>query len=96
MGRRKRASLFMKSQVRALRDAGFEAGESRDVRLLGAHGRELKAGSGAMILLETSDKSPVLQKYLSDHDGGLSHSVSSCPILGEARRMAESVRKVCG
>jgi catechol 2,3-dioxygenase-like lactoylglutathione lyase family enzyme len=81
----------LKSQLRTLRDAGFEADESRDVRLLGAHGRELKAGSGAMNLLETSDKSGVLQKYLSDHDEGiiaLSVEVSDLP---EARRMAESV-----
>ncbi len=48
----------LKSQLRTLRDAGFEADESRDLQLLGARGRELKAGSGTMILLESSVVSP--------------------------------------
>jgi catechol 2,3-dioxygenase-like lactoylglutathione lyase family enzyme len=78
-------------QLRTLRDAGFEADESRDLQLLGAHGRELKAGSGAMILLESSDKSSVLQKYLSDHDEGFIAVSVEVSDLSRAQRMVESV-----
>ena len=81
----------LKSHLRTLHDAGFEADESRDVQLLGAHGRELKAGSGAMILLESSDKSSVLQKYLSDHDEGIIALSVEVSDLSKARTIAESV-----
>ena len=81
----------LKSQLRALRDAGFEADESRDVQLLGAHGRELKAGYGAMILLESSDKSSVFQKYLSDHDEGIIAVSVEVSDLSKAHSMAEAV-----
>jgi len=81
----------VKSQLRTLRDAGFEADESRDVKLLGAHGRVLKAGSGAMILLESSDKSSVLQKYLSGHDEGIIALSVEVSDLRKAQSMAESV-----
>jgi catechol 2,3-dioxygenase-like lactoylglutathione lyase family enzyme len=81
----------LKSQLRTLRDAGFEADESREVQLLGARGRELKAGSGAMILLESSDKSSVLQKHLSDHDEGIIAVSVEVSDLSKAQRMAESV-----
>lgn len=80
----------LKSQLRTLRDAGFEADESRDLQLLGARGRELKAGSGTMILLESSDKSSVLQKYLSDHDEGIIAVSVEVSDLSKAHRMAES------
>ena len=80
----------LKAQLRILRDAAFEADESRDVQLLGAHGRELKAGSGTMILLESSDKSSVLQKYLSDHDEGIVALSVEVSDLSKAQRMAES------
>lgn len=80
----------LKSQLRTLRDAGFEADESRDVQLLGAHGRELKVGSGAMILLESSEKSSVLQKYLSDHDDGIIAVSVEVSDFAKAHRMAES------
>jgi catechol 2,3-dioxygenase-like lactoylglutathione lyase family enzyme len=82
----------LKSQLRTLRNAGFEADESRDVQLLGARGRELKAGSGTMNLLESSDKSIVLQKYLSDHDEGIIALSVEVSDLSKAQRMAESVR----
>jgi len=81
----------LKSQLRTLRDAGFEADGSRDVQILGARGRELKAGSGAMNLLESSDKSIVLQKYLSDHDEGIIALSVEVSNLSKAQRMAESV-----
>jgi catechol 2,3-dioxygenase-like lactoylglutathione lyase family enzyme len=81
----------LRAQLRTLRDAGFEGDESRDVQLLGAHGRELKAGSGVMILLESSDKGGVLQKYLSDHDEGIVAVSVEVSDLSEAQRMAESV-----
>ena len=80
----------LKSQLRTLRDAGFEADESRDLQLLGARGPELKAGSGTMILLESSDKSSVLQKYLSDHDEGIIAVSVEVSDLSKSHRMAES------
>ncbi len=80
----------LKSQLRTLRDAGFGADESRDLELLGARGREVKAGSGTMILLESSDKSSVLQKYLSDHDEGIIAVSVEVSDLSKAHRMAES------
>jgi hypothetical protein len=81
----------LNSQLRTLHNAGFEADESRDVQLLDARGRALKAGSGAMILLESSDKSSVVQKYLSDHDDGIIALSVEVSNLSTARRMAESV-----
>jgi len=81
----------LKSQLHTLHDAGFEADEARYVELLGARGRELRAGSGAMILLESSDKSSVLQKYLSDHDEGIIAVSVEVSDLSKARGMAESV-----
>jgi len=80
----------LKAQLRTLRDAGFEADESRDVQLLGARGRELKAGSGTMILLESSDKTSVIQRYLSDHDEGIVAFSVEVSDLSKAQRIAES------
>jgi hypothetical protein len=87
------------AQLRTLRDAGLESGESREAKFLGAHGREVKAGQGVLLLLEPSDKHGVLAKYLSDHTNwidqwghdegiiGLSIEVAD---LGKAHRLAES------
>jgi Glyoxalase-like domain len=87
------------AQLSTLRDAGLESGESREMKSLGAHGREVKAGQGVLLLLEPSDKNGVLSRYLSDHtnwiDGwphdegiiGLSIEVAD---LGKARQLAES------
>ena len=87
------------AQLRTLRDAGLESGESREATFLGAHGREVKAGQGVLLLLESSDKNGVLGKYLSDHTNwingwphdegiiGLSIEVAD---LGKARQLAES------
>jgi catechol 2,3-dioxygenase-like lactoylglutathione lyase family enzyme len=78
------------SQLRNLRDAGFESGETREEKFLGASGREVKAGSGSMLLLRSSDKNGVLNKFLSDHDDGniigLSIEVSN---LDQARSWVE-------
>jgi catechol 2,3-dioxygenase-like lactoylglutathione lyase family enzyme len=85
------------AQLGTLRDAGFESGQSRDMKPLGADGREVKAGQGVLLLLQPSDKNGVLSKYLSDHtnwiDGydegviGVSIEVAD---MGKARQLAES------
>jgi catechol 2,3-dioxygenase-like lactoylglutathione lyase family enzyme len=78
------------AQLRTLRDAGLEDGESREVKFLSAHGREVKAGQGVLLLLESRDKNGLLTKFLSDHDEdiiGLSIEVAD---LGKARQLAET------
>jgi catechol 2,3-dioxygenase-like lactoylglutathione lyase family enzyme len=87
------------AQLSTLRDAGLESGESREMKSLGAHGREVKAGQGVLLLLEPSDKNGLLAKYLSDHTNridawphdegiiGLSIEVAD---LGKARQLAKS------
>ena len=44
-----------------------------------------------MVLLESSDKSSVLQKYLSDHDEGVIGLSVEVSDLSKAQRIAESV-----
>ena len=78
------------AQLRTLRDAGFEVGESREAKFLGAHGREVKAGAGALLLLESSDKDGLLTKYLSDHDEGIIGLSIEVADLGKARELAEA------
>jgi catechol 2,3-dioxygenase-like lactoylglutathione lyase family enzyme len=56
--------------LRNLQDAGFGPGEMREVKFLGAQGREVKAGQGCMLLLRSADKNGALNKFLSDHDDG--------------------------
>jgi catechol 2,3-dioxygenase-like lactoylglutathione lyase family enzyme len=78
------------AQLRTLGDAGLEAGESRGIKFLSAHGREVKAGQGVLLLLESSDQNGLLTKFLSAHDEdiiGLSIEVAD---LGKARQWAES------
>jgi catechol 2,3-dioxygenase-like lactoylglutathione lyase family enzyme len=91
----------VEAQLSTLRDAGLKAGESRQVKFLGAHGLEVKAGQGLMLLLEPSTKDGLLAKFLSSpvdpkekcncrgEEGiiGLSVEVGD---LGKARRLAES------
>lgn len=79
-----------KAQLRTLRAAGFEAGESREVTLLSAHGREVKAGAGTLLLLESSDKDGLLTKYLSEHDEGIIGLSIAVVDLGKARQLAEA------
>lgn len=78
------------AQLRTLRDAGLEVGESRGAKFLGAHGREVKAGQGVLLLLESSDKNGLLTKYLSDHDEGLIGLSIEVADLGKARQLAGS------
>jgi catechol 2,3-dioxygenase-like lactoylglutathione lyase family enzyme len=60
----------LEASLRNLQDAGLEPGEPREAKFLGAQGREVKAGSGVMILLRSADKNGALNKFLSDHDDG--------------------------
>jgi catechol 2,3-dioxygenase-like lactoylglutathione lyase family enzyme len=78
------------AQVGTLRDAGLEAGESREAKFLSAHGREVKAGQGMLLLLESSDKNGAVTKYLSDHDEGIVGLSVEVADLGKARQLAES------
>jgi 4-hydroxyphenylpyruvate dioxygenase-like putative hemolysin len=78
------------AQLRMLRDAGFEVGEFREAKFLNAHGREVKAGPGALLLLESSDKDGPLTKYLSDHDDGIIGLSIEVGDLGKAHQLAES------
>jgi len=78
------------AQLGMLRDAGLESGESREMKSLSAHGREVKAGRGVLLLLESSDKDGLLTKYLSDHDEGIIGVSVEVADLGKARQLAES------
>ena len=78
------------TQLRTLRDAGFEVGESREAKFLSAHGREVKAGAGALLLLESSNQDGLLTKYLSDHDEGIIGISIEVADLSKARQLAES------
>jgi len=85
------------TQLGALRDAGFESGESREMKSLGAHGREVKAGQGVLLLLQPSDRNGVLSRYLSDptnwidgHDEGVIGVSIEVANLGKARQLVES------
>jgi Glyoxalase-like domain len=80
----------MQAQLRTLRDAGFEVGESREARFLGAHGQEVRAGAGVLLLLETSDKGGPVAKYLSDHNEGIIGLSIEVADLGKARQLAEA------
>jgi catechol 2,3-dioxygenase-like lactoylglutathione lyase family enzyme len=78
------------AQLRVLRDAGFEVGESREASFLSARGREAKAGQGVLLLLESSDQDGLLTKYLSDHDEGIIGLSIEVADLGKAHQLAES------
>ena len=58
------------AQLRNLCDAGFEPGETREAKFLGAEGREVKAGLGSVVLLRAVDENGPLSKFLSNHDDG--------------------------
>jgi catechol 2,3-dioxygenase-like lactoylglutathione lyase family enzyme len=78
------------ARLRVLRDAGFEIGESREMKFLRAHGREVKAGAGTLLLLGSDDKDGLLTKYLSDHDEGIIGLSIEVADLGKAHQLAES------
>jgi hypothetical protein len=80
----------VEAQSRTLRDAGLELGESREAKFLGAHGREVKAGKGTLLFLESGDKNGPLEKYLSDHDEGIIGISIAVADLGKARQLAET------
>jgi len=81
----------LEASLKNIQDAGFEPGETREAKFLGAKGREVKAGNGYMLLLQSIDKNGVLAKFLSDrHDGeiiGVSVEVSD---VEKARSLIES------
>jgi len=58
------------ASLRNLHDAGLESGETREAKFLGAKGREVKAGKGCMLLLQSADEKGVLHEFLSDHEDG--------------------------
>jgi catechol 2,3-dioxygenase-like lactoylglutathione lyase family enzyme len=60
----------LEASLRNLRDAGLEPGETRVAKFLGAGGREVKAGTGTIILLQAVSDKGALSKFLSDHDDG--------------------------
>jgi catechol 2,3-dioxygenase-like lactoylglutathione lyase family enzyme len=78
------------AQLRTLLDAGFEGGKFRQAKFLSAHGREVKAGYGVLLLLESSNKAGPLTKFLSDHDEGIIGLSVEVADLGKARLLAES------
>lgn len=92
---------YAEGQRRMFRDIRLEDGESREVKFLSAHGREMKPDRGVIMLLESSSKDGLPAKYLSDQVGpqgrcncpedegiiGLSIEVAD---LGKARRLAQS------
>jgi hypothetical protein len=58
------------ASLRNLQDAGFQPGETREAKLLGAVGREVKAGQGRLLLLRSADENGALSKFLLNHDDG--------------------------
>jgi hypothetical protein len=66
----------LNASLRNLRDAGLESGGRREAKFLGAQGREVKAGTGTMILLQSADDHGALSEFLSDHDDGSIIAVS--------------------
>jgi len=78
------------AQLRNLRDAGFEPGETREAKFLGAKGREVKAGMGCLLLLRSTDDNGALSKFLSNHDDGSILGVSiEVSDLNQARSWVE-------
>ena len=78
------------AQLRNLRDASFESGETREAKFLGASGREVKAGNGCMLLLRSSNQRGVLNTFLQDHDDGSIIGVSiEVSDLNKARSWVE-------
>ncbi len=81
----------LEASLRNLQDAGLEPGEIREVKSLGAAGREVKAGSGCMLLLQSADEKGALEKFISNHDDGEIIGVSiEVADLNKARFWVES------
>jgi catechol 2,3-dioxygenase-like lactoylglutathione lyase family enzyme len=60
----------LEASLKNIQDAGFKPGETREAKFLGAKGREVKAGNGYMLILQSIDKNGVLAKFLPDHRDG--------------------------
>lgn len=87
----------LEASLRNLQDAGFEPGETREAKSLGAADQEVKAGNGCLLLLRAVDKNGVLDNLLSDHDDGQIIGVSiEVSDLNKARSWVEgrSGRKI--
>ena len=79
------------AQLRNLYDAGFEPGDTREAKFLGASGREVKAGSGIMLLLRSADENGALNTFFSNHDDGSIIGVSiEVSDLNKARSWVEA------
>jgi catechol 2,3-dioxygenase-like lactoylglutathione lyase family enzyme len=78
-----------------LQDAGFEKGKPCKLKLLGASGREICAGKGSLLILQSVDKDGALKKFLSNHkDGdiiGISIRVAD---LDKARSWIEQTQEI--
>lgn len=57
----------MDAVLRNLQDAGFEKGKARNMKLLDAVGREIPAGKGSLLILQSVKKEVALKKFLSNH-----------------------------
>jgi catechol 2,3-dioxygenase-like lactoylglutathione lyase family enzyme len=81
----------LEASLQRLQDAGLEPGQAREMKFLGATGREVQAGNGYLLLLQSADKNGLLANFLLDHhDGeiiGISIEVSD---LNKARSWVES------
>jgi hypothetical protein len=53
-----------------LKDTGFEPGEAREAKSLGASGREVQAGDDVMLLLRSAHANGAWKRFLSDHMDG--------------------------
>ena len=60
----------MDAVLQNLQDAGFEKGKACKMKLLGAEGREIPAGKGSLLILQSAEKDGVLKKFLSNHEDG--------------------------
>jgi hypothetical protein len=80
----------LEASLRNLQDAGLEPGENREAKFLGASGREVRAGHGSLLLLQSADENGALSKFLSNHDDGSIIAVSiEVSDLGKARSWVE-------
>jgi catechol 2,3-dioxygenase-like lactoylglutathione lyase family enzyme len=78
------------AQLQNLHDAGFESGETREAKFLGAKGREVKAGQGSLLLLESAAKNGALSNFLLNHDDGQIIGISiEVSDLKKARSLVE-------
>jgi catechol 2,3-dioxygenase-like lactoylglutathione lyase family enzyme len=64
------AGRDLEASLQNLQDMGLEPGEAREAKFLGASGREVKAGEGALLLLRSADANGALTRFLSDHMDG--------------------------